>query len=205
MRRIAGGLVVVSAAVAIGVRIPATAQGSGLAAARVSHIGVIVPDMDVALRHYARVMGFPMAKANTVAVPMPDGRKAEIRLATLYMPNFYIELTQPVNAIGPYHDHQQAQGMSIQHIGLVVPGPDGVDDVRGALEQQGGRWTLGAKGAPFAFINFQPPLGTNYASALKVVAWRTKRAAAGTCSSASPCSTSGPAKPASRSSCTYSA
>ena len=98
------------------------AQGGELATAKLSHFGVVVPDIDKAVKEYVRVMGFKAPTVNTYPLPMPDGRKAEIKVATLYMPNFYIELNQPVNKVGPFHDHLQAHGLSIMHLGLSLPG-----------------------------------------------------------------------------------
>ena len=131
-----------------------------LAAARVTHIGVVVTDIEATLREYVRVMGFATPTVNSYPVPTPDGRKMEFKLATLRMPNFVIELTQPVNDVGPYYEHLQAHGMSIQHVGLAVPGTGAVDDLRAGMEQNGGRWTLGAKGSNYAYVSFQPSLGT---------------------------------------------
>jgi hypothetical protein len=141
---------------------PSAAQTSAgeLASAPLTHIGVVVPDMDAAVRQYVRVMGFAPPKVDTVPVPMPDGQNAEIKLATLLMPNFFIELTEPVNHVGPYYEHLRTHGMSIMHVGVALAFLTGnVDDLRGAGEQQGGRWNLGAKGGKFAYLDFRATLG----------------------------------------------
>ena len=130
-----------------------------LRTAPLTHIGMVVPHMDAAVSEYVRVMGFPSPRVNTVTVPLPDGNKTEFKLATLSMPNFFIELVEPIDHTGPYYEHLQTHGMSVQHIGVALQGEGSVDDLRGVLEQQGGRWTLGAKGGRFAYINFQPTLG----------------------------------------------
>ncbi len=137
-------------------------QANDLAAAKVNHVGVVVKDIDQTLKEYQRIMGFPAAKPATYPLPLPDGRKVEVKLATLYMPNFHIELTQPVSAFGPYHDHLAAHGMSIMHIGTVnAPGENrSVDQMRQALEAKGGTWTLGEKGGFYALVTFQKALGT---------------------------------------------
>ena len=138
------------------------AQGGELATAKLSHFGVVVPDIDKAVKEYVRVMGFKAPTVNTYPLPMPDGRKAEIKVATLYMPNFYIELNQPVNKVGPFHDHLQAHGLSIMHLGLSLPGAGSVDAARAALEQHGGTWTLGEKGGTYAYVDLNKTLGTSY-------------------------------------------
>lgn len=146
MRRITGALVVMTVAAAVlGMRETAARPASQTSAARLVHLGVVVPDMDTAVREYVRVMGFPIPKVNEHSVDMPDGRKAQIKTAGLRMPNFSFELVQPVNAVGPFYDHLQAHGMSLQHLNLSVPGPASVDDLRSGFEQKGGLWTLGRR------------------------------------------------------------
>src|SRR2546426_10366946 len=117
--------------------------------------------MDAAVRQYVRVMGFPAPRVDKVAVPLPDGQNAEIKLATLPMPNFFIELTEPMNHVGPYDEHLRTHGMSIMHMGVALAlAPTGiVDDLRSAVEQQGGRWVLGAKGGKYAYLDFRSTLG----------------------------------------------
>jgi catechol 2,3-dioxygenase-like lactoylglutathione lyase family enzyme len=130
--------------------------GAELPGARVTHVGVVVPDIDATLRQYARAMGFHPGQVMTYPIPMPDGRKAEFKLATLRMPNFHIELIRPLNTVGPYDDHLQSHGMSIQHVGVAVPDAGSVDDLRRARGEKGRRWTLGAKGDAFAYPSFEP-------------------------------------------------
>jgi catechol 2,3-dioxygenase-like lactoylglutathione lyase family enzyme len=162
MRHIKG--VVMAGAIAVAAVWPGpqvAAKAGELAASRVTHIGVVVPDIDAALREYSRVMGFSIPKISQPAVPVPEGKKIEFKLATLYMPNFFIEVIQPISRDGPYYEHLQTQGIGIQHMGLALPGTTGsVDDVRSALEQEGGRWVLGSPGVHFAYVNLHAVLGT---------------------------------------------
>lgn len=137
------------------------AQTNELAGAKVNHIGIVTPDIEKTIKEYQRVMGFGEVKATTIPLPLPDGRKAEIKLATFYMPNFHIELTQPVSQYGPYYDHLRAHGLSIMHVGTIVEGPNGsVDAMRQALEAKGGTWTLGEKGSFYAFVSLAGSIGT---------------------------------------------
>jgi catechol 2,3-dioxygenase-like lactoylglutathione lyase family enzyme len=161
MHRFIVGLVAITAVSVFSMHQTASTQGNGLNTAKVTHIGVVVSDIDAAVREYGRIMGFKPPQVNTYPLPLPDGGKVEIKVATFNMPNFGIEVIQPLSAQGPYQEHLKAFGTSIQHVGLMVPGPGSIDEVRSALEQQGGRWTLGAKGLNYAFVNFQPTLGTS--------------------------------------------
>ena len=102
MRRFIVAFVVLTACVAAGAPLIGTAQDAGLGAARVSHVGVVVPDLDAALKEYVRVMGFAMPKdVITYPSPMPAGGKTAFKLAQLRMPNFHIEVIQPIDKVGP--------------------------------------------------------------------------------------------------------
>jgi catechol 2,3-dioxygenase-like lactoylglutathione lyase family enzyme len=147
--------------VALGTQEAASTQGGELAMSRVSHVGVVVADMDAALREYVRVMGFHDPKAYSYPVPAPDGTTLEFKTATLYMPNFFIEVIQPQKPAGPYYERLQSHGMGIQHVGLALAGTGSVDDLRRGWEQQGGKWTLGPAGAAYAYVDFQSTLGTS--------------------------------------------
>jgi prepilin-type processing-associated H-X9-DG protein len=146
------------AALSVGQRVQT--QGGELAAGKVNHVGVVVPDVDAALREYVRVMGFTRPKVSEYPIPLPDGKTTRFKNAVLYMPNFFIELIQPVSENGPYYEHLKAQGASIEHMGLYVPGQGSIDDVRAALEQAGGKWVLGNKGANYAYVDFHSRIGT---------------------------------------------
>jgi catechol 2,3-dioxygenase-like lactoylglutathione lyase family enzyme len=158
------GALVASSVVVIllGAPRPMAERASDLSTAQVNHVGIVVTDVDAAVQQFVRVMGFAPAKPMTISVPMPDGRKAEIKFATLFMPNFHIEVVQPLNHQGPYYEHYQKHGMSIQHMGLAIPDASHVDELRAGLEQNGGQWTLGSKGGTFAYVGFEQTLGTSF-------------------------------------------
>lgn len=161
MRRTTGAFAVSAAVVVLfGGTGTMAVPGFELSGVRVTHVGVVVTDLDAALREYVRVMGFEMPKPMTYPGPMPDGRKAEMKFATFTMPNFNIEVVQPLNSQGPYYEHLQAHGMSIQHVGLAITETGHIDELRAGLEQNGGRWVLGSKGGKFAYVGFEPTLGT---------------------------------------------
>ena len=128
-------------------------------AAQLTHVGIVVEDIDETVRQYVRVMGFPTPRIVPAALDLPNGEKTEVRLTNMYQPNFHIELVQPVSQTGPYYEHLQKYGMSIQHIGLTVSGD--VKEIRTGLEAKGGRWTLGPENG-YAYVNFQSTLGTTF-------------------------------------------
>src|SRR5579862_8141166 len=158
--RVAMAAVAVAAAATMW--LPARAQAPAqIGSSTLLHVGVVVSNIEETARQYVRVMGFaPPAVMGDIAVDAPGGQKVTEKLATLYMPNFYIELIQPISQNGPYAEHWQKYGMSIQHMGLGVDGD--IDIVRAGLEQKGGRWTLGAKGGGWAYTDFHQMLGTTF-------------------------------------------
>lgn len=120
-------------------------------------MGVVVRDADTATKHFADVMGVAAPKVIAVQLPLPDGSRADIRYATVQLPNLVIEFEQPTNTIGPLHDHLQKFGQSLHHIGIVVA--DGVDETRAHLEERGGKWVGGTKGGSYAFVDLKDSLG----------------------------------------------
>ncbi|MEQ1897101.1 MAG: VOC family protein [Vicinamibacterales bacterium] len=160
MKRVAASLIVGALVLVPMFRDSLAGQTAGLAAGRVSHVGVTVRDIDAALQAYSRVMGFVVPNAHVSSVEAPDGRKVEFKSATLYMQNFHIEVHEPVSNYGPYYDFLQTYGQGIQHVGIAIPGEGSVDDYRQELEKQGGEWTLGTAGRHFAYVDMQKALGT---------------------------------------------
>src|SRR5205814_1049527 len=107
MRRVNVLFTLMIATAVFGMRQLPAAQTNELSAARVTHIGVVVPDIDKAIQQYVRVMGFRAPKVAAYPTPMPDGARLEFKSAALYMPNFFIELEQPVMKSGPFYAHLQ--------------------------------------------------------------------------------------------------
>jgi catechol 2,3-dioxygenase-like lactoylglutathione lyase family enzyme len=126
----------------------------------VSHVGIVVRDLDETIRQYVNVMGFPTPEVTEYLLDVPDGQKTAVLVTNMYLPNFHVELVEPVSDVGPYYAHLEQYGMSIQHIGLSVGGDVGA--IRTSLEAQGGRWSLGAQDGFFAYVDFQSTLGTSF-------------------------------------------
>ncbi len=163
MRQLRVGLLIAVAGAIVGFQGPVRMRGQELPLIGLStptHVGIVVPNMEEAIQHYVRVMGFTAPLKPPVASPrsMPNGQKTEIKYVPFRMPNFQIDLIEPVGKVGPYYDHLQRFGMSIHHIGFNVTGD--VDAMRAALEQKGGIWVLGMKGNVYTYVDFQSILGT---------------------------------------------
>ncbi len=127
----------------------------------VTHFGIVTRDIDATLREFTRVMGFPVAPVSQYPIDMPDGRKAVTRMAALSFPNFRLEILQPIDQHGPYHDHLQQFGMGIQHTAFNITAGN-IEELKQGMEQKGGRWVLGAPKGTFAYLSFRPTLGTTF-------------------------------------------
>src|SRR5262249_23399649 len=147
MRLMKSGIAIVFAVALLTAPAPARVkaqEAARIGASPLTHVGMVVPNVDKAIQQYVKVMGFAPPKPATYPLDLPNGQKAEVKLAYLYMPNFHMELIEPVSKVGPFYDHLQKYGMSIEHLGYEVAGS--IDDVRAGLEQKGGKWVLGSKG-----------------------------------------------------------
>jgi catechol 2,3-dioxygenase-like lactoylglutathione lyase family enzyme len=130
-----------------------------LADATLTHLCVVVPDVDAAARRYADLFGLAPLTIRSQAPELPDGTKVEVRSTNVMLTNFHIELNQPISPIGPLYEHLTKYGPSVQHIGLSIDAD--IDLVRAALEQKGGRWTLGPRGGIYAYLDFRDQIGTS--------------------------------------------
>lgn len=126
--------------------------------APVTHLAIVGPDIDKLTKGYADIFGIPVPEVKTMPYDLPNGKTADVKYAYVPMPNFYLELLQPVSKTGPIYDHVQKFGVGIYALGVGVDSD--IDGVRAALEAQGGKWTGGKKGGAYAFVDFRnTPLG----------------------------------------------
>jgi catechol 2,3-dioxygenase-like lactoylglutathione lyase family enzyme len=160
-RKTAAVFVVASALIVSTIRVAVQTQSdSPLTDSIITHVGVVVPDIEAAAREYAGLFGLDPISIRTSPVDLPDGQKTVLKMANVPLPNFTIELVEPVTKLGPLYEHLQKFGPSVHHFGTVLPGgPGSVDETRAALEKKGGRWTLGAKGGSYAYLDFRDRLG----------------------------------------------
>src|SRR5687768_15839147 len=72
------------------------AAPTSLTSAPLTHLGIVVPDIEKVARGYADLWGMAVPEIKTVSLEMTDGKKAETRVAYVPLPNFYLEILQPV-------------------------------------------------------------------------------------------------------------
>ena len=131
---------------------------SSLAGAPLTHLGIVTGDLESVVEGYADLWGIAVPAIRTISFDLTNGSRAEARVAYVPLPNFYLELLQPVTESGPIHDHLQKFGLGVHHLGVGVDA--NIDVVRAELESKGGQWTAGAPGDEYAFVDFRhTPIG----------------------------------------------
>ncbi len=156
MRRIA----VLASSLALGVGFwaltPVVSVQSPRALPAATHVGVVVPDIDAALRSYADAFGIPVPEVTLVQIPLPDGSREPAKRSEVGMPGFHIEVLEPVGTSGPIRHHLEEFGASAHQIGFAVDAD--LEAVRDAMIAKGGTLTAGQDGL-FAYVDFRERLG----------------------------------------------
>ena len=108
----------------------------------ISHIGIVVPDIDKTSRMFSEIFGVSGPPVRTASLSLPEGRPSNgvpmvIRFVNFIVGNMRLELVQPVSGPSPHQDHLARFGPSLHHIGFDLEVPKiGID----YLVSKGGRW-----------------------------------------------------------------
>ena len=124
-----------------------------LKGAPLTHLGIVVPDINPVVKGYADIFGIPVPKIRTLTIDLPDGSKAVSKVAYVPMPNFYLEILQPVTQKGPISDYLKRYGLGVHHLGVGLDG--NIDAVTAELQSKGGKWTGGKKGGAYTFVDLR--------------------------------------------------
>ena len=154
---------------AITLAVIATAPAGPVAAATsetfyertVTHIGMVVEDVDLAARVVADVFDLQVPPVReTKPVPLAEGYsgdpQAHTRVADMRFNNIVLEITQPVGGPSPWRDYLEQYGEGLHHLGFAVTD---VDDYVRLLESKGGRRTLGEAYSGYALVDLMSHLG----------------------------------------------
>jgi catechol 2,3-dioxygenase-like lactoylglutathione lyase family enzyme len=128
----------------------------------ISHIGIAVSDVEVTRQHYAEIFDLPVPTINeNNRLAQPDGSEdAVARAATLYFPNFLLELQQSATDFGPIHDTVKGFGQTVHHISFGVREND--RETRDHLVDTGGSWRGGTATSVWSYIDFRNRLGVTF-------------------------------------------
>jgi methylmalonyl-CoA/ethylmalonyl-CoA epimerase len=146
MRVFAKGIVVVFAMIGVFASIQQVRGqgGSPMQGATVSHIGIMVTDIEKTSQMFRDVFGSTVPKAFEVGpLPLPagtaDAASSKVKFVQFQLGNLTIEMIEPTAGPGPHKDHIDQFGQGLQHIAFTVK------DAPGAIKYlvaQGGKLTM---------------------------------------------------------------
>lgn len=127
----------------------------------VTHIGMVVRDVEKTARAVADVFGLKMpAIRDTRPVPLakgyPGDRRAYTRVADMQFDNIVLEIAEPKGGKSPWKDFLEQYGEGLHHVSFDVPS---VDDYARLLESKGGTRTIGVAGGDYALVDLMSTLG----------------------------------------------
>lgn len=127
----------------------------------ISHIGIVVRDIDKTGQAFSEIFGVPASRAQAASLTMPEGRTSSepmrIRFANFVVGNMRFELVQPVSGPSPHSVHLARFGQSLHHIGFTLEVPKaGID----YLVSKGGVWRTAPSVDMRTILGFQAELLT---------------------------------------------
>lgn len=131
-----------------------------LASAPLTHLGIVVPDIEKVVKGYQDLWGMDTPPAiSKMEYDLPNGKKEKVRIAYVPLPNFWIEILQPESKNGLLGTHLKKFGLGVWKMGMGVDA--NIDKIREELVAKGGKWTVGKKGGTYAAVDFRDtPMGT---------------------------------------------
>lgn len=135
----------------------------------INQIGLIVRDLDAAVRRYWEMLGIGPWKVYTYGPPLVPSmtyrgrvQSYQMRLAFTQVGNLQLELIQPLSGESIYTEHLERNGEGMHHVGVFVPS---LDEAISEATRQGymviqsgrgyGRWGDGG----YAYLDTEEPLG----------------------------------------------
>ena len=95
---------------------------------RIGHIGIVVADIEEAVRTYAELLGMdaPEVRLSVPASPRTyrgqvQAQGTSVKVARFYLENIELELLEPVGGPSVWREVLEAAGPSVHHLGFVVP------------------------------------------------------------------------------------
>ncbi|MBM3779000.1 MAG: hypothetical protein FJW23_12345 [Acidimicrobiia bacterium] len=115
-----------------------------LQSATLTHIGIMVNDMEKTSRIFQEVFGVTVPAAREVGpLPLlpgtPNAEASKVRFVQFKVGDTTMELIQPVAGPGPHRDHIDKFGQGLQHLAFAVPDPKAAIQ---ALVDRGGKHTM---------------------------------------------------------------
>ncbi len=128
---------------------------------KLSHIGIVVKDVDKAAKTYADIFGVTVPQPRIVKnIPFPPsygpGKTMAVKTTMITVNGASLELLQPLDGPSPWRDHLEKYGETVQHLAFAVP--EWTPMVK-FLESKGGKWVQGIEQHNFGYVDLTPQLG----------------------------------------------
>lgn len=120
-------------------------------------VTIATPDLRGFAERLAPALGLTAPLIHDFPAAMPSGESAQLRLCRFQLQGFAVSFAQPLDARLPHVAFLERHGAGIHHLGFHTSAD--LDTLIPALSAKGGTWTVGARGIPYAQMDFQERLG----------------------------------------------
>ena len=110
----------------------------------VTHVGIIVRDMDKTIQYFEEIFGIDVpapTEFGPLSLPadVPGREQSRVKIVQFKLGDLSIELLQPLRGPGPHRDHLEKFGQGLHHIAFSVKN---LESTIGFLLSKGGKRTL---------------------------------------------------------------
>jgi catechol 2,3-dioxygenase-like lactoylglutathione lyase family enzyme len=120
-------------------------------------VTVAVHNLDASARAFASAFGMPVPEFLDARIAVPPDQTAVLRLCWFAFQSFRVGVAQPLEGPTPHRAFLDRFGEGIHHLGFSTT--ENLAQVIARLQQEGGTWTIGGPGVPYAQMDFRAQLG----------------------------------------------
>jgi catechol 2,3-dioxygenase-like lactoylglutathione lyase family enzyme len=125
-----------------------------------SHVGIVVRDVDKAAKVFADVFSVEVPQTRMSPIlpypPSYGGATTAVKITSFIKGNVRLELIEPIEGSSPWRDFLEKRGEGIHHLAFDM---GGWNTAVKRLESKGGKWILGNETVNFAYVDMTPQLG----------------------------------------------
>ena len=126
-----------------------------------SHVGIVVRDVDRAARVFGDVFDAEVPPpAVSPIIPFPSGvsdATTTVKITSFTKGNVRLELIQPLEDPSPWREFLERRGEGVHHLAFDMDNDYGT--IVKWLQSKGGTWNLGTEEVNFAYVDMTPQLG----------------------------------------------
>ena len=136
------------------------AQGTDSFNGTLSHVGIVVRDVDQAARIFGDVFDVEVPPpSESPIIPFPPGVSDEtttVKITSFTKGNVRLELIQPLGDPSPWREFLERRGEGVHHLAFDM---DDLSTTLNGLQSKGGTWNLGTEEVNFAYVDMTSQLG----------------------------------------------